>query len=106
MADPVINAMTGEVSIDLAGTEFRLRATMPRLADLQARLGVPGLNSIMQRVQMMDAQALYVAMRALCSSGNADRLDDMLLTPHLTTIVAAIEASLVAGLPEAKAGNA
>jgi hypothetical protein len=103
-----VNAATGEVTVELAGKTFRLHATMPRVADYQAKLGVRGFRGIHEGLEQSDARAVYHGLRALCSSGNGEAFDGMLLTPHMAPAIAAIYKALFAGLPEAKdddAGN-
>ena len=95
------NEATGEVTVQLADRTFKLRATMPRVADLQSALDVNGMVSIELMLKVGDARAVYQGMKCLCASENVSALDDMLLAPHAPTAVEAILAALVAGLPEA-----
>lgn len=111
MAEPIINEMTGEVTFDLAGKPFRLRATMPRVAQLQAELGIVGLGAISVRLAAADATAIYLGLKCLCAAADdmrqaeLARLDDALLTPSLVAAQSAIMAALEAGLPVASAAK-
>lgn len=105
MSAIVTNPMTGEVSFKLGGTDMRVHATMPRLAEFQAAMGVQGLGALMRAVTVSDAKALYLGLRSLCTSGNASVADTMLLAPHLQLLTEAITAALMAGLPEASPGK-
>jgi len=40
------NPVTGEVTFEINGKEYRLHATMKRTAELNARLAVPGLSMV------------------------------------------------------------
>ena len=95
-----INEATGEVTFEIAGKCYRLHATMKRMADLQAKLAVPGLSMTSLLLSQSDPRALYFGLKCLCSSGNGAEFDDMLLTPHLTVVADAVTAALNAGLPE------
>lgn len=106
MSGPTVNEMTGEVTFDLSGKEFRIRATMARLADYQSKVGVVGLQTLSVMVSGLDARAIYLGLKCLCTSDNADTLDDMLLTPYLELANEAIVKALSAGLPEASSKKA
>lgn len=95
------NPVTGEVTFEIGGKEFRLHATMKRLAEYQARLQVPGLAMITMMIKCRDARAIYQGLMCLCSSNNAVNFDNMLLTPHMDEAAQAISAALEAGLPDA-----
>ena len=95
-----VNEATGEVTFDLAGKSYRLHATMKRMADLQAKLAVPGLSMTSLLLSQSDPRALYFGLKCLCSSGNSADFDEMLLTPHIPAIADAVTAALNAGLPE------
>lgn len=105
MADVTVNDMTGEVSFSLGDVPMRLHATMPRLADYQSRMNVTGLGALMKAVISSDARALYFGVKCLCSSGNAEKVDTMLLGPHMETLVAAITKAVMGGIPEAEPGK-
>lgn len=102
MADHIVNALTGEVTLEIDGETFKLRASMGRLSDLMAVLDKPGLTMLQFMMIQMDPRALYHGMRCLCTSGNEAKLRDMLLLPHLEPITGALTAALAAGLPEVK----
>lgn len=106
MSEHTVNAATGEVTIDLDGETFRLRASMGRLADLMANLAVPGLGMLQMMIERLDPRALYHGMRCLCTSGNEAKLRDMLLMPHVEAIKGALLGALIAGLPELKEKDA
>jgi len=95
------NPVTGEVTFELAGKTYTLHATMKRVAELNARLQVPGLEMVAMMVKCRDARAIYWGLVCLCSSGNAVDFDNLLLTPHMGDAGLAISAALEAGLPEA-----
>ncbi len=101
----ITNPVTGEVTFTLAGKEYKLLASMKRLADYQTRLAIPGLAMITVMIKCRDARAIYEGLKCLCSSGNAADFDNMLLTPHMDTASEAISAALEAGLPELTAGD-
>lgn len=105
MSPIVTNPMTGEVSFKLGSADMRVHATMPRLAEFQAAMGVQGLGALMRAVTVSDAKALYLGLRSLCSSDNAEVADTMLLAPHLQLLTEAITAALTAGLPEVSPGK-
>lgn len=97
-----VNEATGEVTVELAGKTFRLHATMKRFADYQAALDVVGMGGMWSMLSQRDPRAIYEGMRCLCSSGNAAELDDMLLIPNLAAMADAIQAALLAGMPNDK----
>lgn len=100
MAEHTVNAATGEVTLEIDGEVFRIRASMARLADLMGALAVPGLGMLQLFISQVDPRALYHGMRCLCTSGNEAKLRDMLLMPHVDAIKGALLAALIAGLPE------
>lgn len=101
-----VNEATGEVTTELGGKTFRLRATMPRVAEYEAVLGVDGLDGVQKALQASKTKAVYEGLRCLCVSGNEAELDDLLLTPNLGEATAAIYKALTAGLPQEPArGN-
>lgn len=102
-----VNEATGEVSVELGGKTFRLRATMPRVAEFEATLGVDGLAGIQKCLQDSKTNAVYQGLRCLCVSGNEADLEELLLTPNLGEATSAIYKALTAGLPQEPArGNA
>lgn len=105
MPNVVTNEMTGEVSFKLGDTDMKLHATMLRLAEFQGHMGIQGLGALMRTVTVSDARALYFGVKCLCTSGNADVIDKMLLSPHIAVLTEALTAALMAGLPPAKEGK-
>jgi hypothetical protein len=102
---PLVNQATGEVTDTIGGTEFRFRATMPRVADLQAQTRTAGFGELYNLVLTGDARALYHGLKSLCTSGNADKFDGMLFGRELATAQAVVLATLSAGLPESEPGK-
>lgn len=105
----IVNQATGEVTLELEGHAFKLRASMWRLAELidvlrkkasELELLQPGLALLQYKISNCDPYALYYGMRVLCTSGNEDKLKDMLLVPHIAELKGALLAALLAGLPE------
>lgn len=94
------NEATGEVTATIGGVVFKLRATLSRLADFQARLNVPGIGQLQMLVLSQDMRALNAGMRALLTSGNEKDLDDLLAIKHATELLGAIMTALTAGLPK------
>lgn len=101
-----LNEATGELMVELAGTRFRLHATMPRVAQYQAALGVTGFAALERMLDTGDARAVYHGLRCLCSSGNAGAIENLHLIRHLVAAVRAIRAALLASLPAAEAAPA
>lgn len=94
------NPVSGEVTFELAGKSYTLHATMKRVAELNARLAVPGLEMVAMMVKCLDARAIYWGLVCLCVTPNVGDFDKMLLTPHMKDAAAAISAALEAGLPD------
>lgn len=101
-----VNQATGEVTAPLAGETFKLHATLPRVAALQAALGVAGFGAMYQLIQDADGRAVYHGLRTLCSSGNAAKFDVMNIGAVVGDAVAMIVAALTAGMPEPKGKKA
>lgn len=100
-----VNSATGEVTIELAGKEFRLHATMRRVADLQAQLGVNTFGAIHEKLLTLDIAALRQSLISLCTSGNENEVDDLPFGAVMQPAVDGIYATLSAGLPEESKGN-
>jgi hypothetical protein len=100
-----VNKATGEVTFDLHGKEYRLRASLSNLARMQAESGIEGFAEIARMLQRRDARVIYWGLSCLCVSGNARDFDDMLLMPVLNEVCAALQAALVAGLPDLEQGD-
>lgn len=94
------NPVTGEVTFELAGKTYTLHATMKRVAELNTRLAVPGLEMVAMMVKCRDARAIYWGLVCLCSAGSTADFDKLLLTPHMNDAALAISAALEAGLPD------
>ena len=97
----VVNEVTGEVSVTVAGIAFTLHATMPKVAALQTAINVPGLRMMNMMLAANDSRMAYEGMKNLCTSGNADELETMLFPPVMGDVMEAVAAALTAGLPEA-----
>lgn len=95
-----INQATGEVTAQIGGQTFRFHATMPKMAQYQAALGVDGIQAMFRLIQEGDARAIYQGLKCLCSSRNAQAFDGMVLSKVLPDASAAIVAALTASLPE------
>ena len=94
------NEATGEVTAVIGGNTLRLRATMARVSDYQSALNTTGIAAIEVMLRMNDARAVYHGLRCLASPDDAQKADDLLLTPNLGEAVEAVCAALAAGLPE------
>jgi hypothetical protein len=102
----IVDPLSGEVTVALAGTVYRFRATLPRLAAFQAALGVNGLGAVYALMKMQDARAIYHGLRCLCTSGNEGKLDEAPAAAILKdNPVAVISAVLAAGLPPMEGGD-
>lgn len=104
-SETVVNPATGEVSVELGGVQFRLRATMQRVGELEATLGVDGLPGVQQKLTHKSAGATLAALKCLCVSENEDLLDDLPYGEILPAIEAVWKA-LAAGLPDPKKARA
>lgn len=105
MPDPIVNNATGEVSVELGGVTYRLRASMNRVGELEAALGVDGFGGVQQHLQRASARVTLKAWKALCTSDNAELLADANFTDQAAAI-AAIWKALTVGLPDAPEGKA
>lgn len=94
-----VNEATGVVTFELAGKNYKLHATMKRMAELQAKLAVPGLSMTSLLLSQSDPRAIYYGLICLCTNASSSEFDNVLLTPHLSVIAEAITAALNAGLP-------
>ena len=70
------NVVRGEVSVDLAGARRRLCLTLGALAEMEAGLGVVGMEALAQRVARMSAGDLMVVLAALLRGGGEVELAD------------------------------
>jgi hypothetical protein len=96
----VVNEATGEVTFELEDTVFKVKASMSRLADYMGHLNVPGFAMMHMMIAQQDPRAIYHGLRCLCTSGNADKFKDMVLSRHLLVIVPALLAAITVGLPK------
>lgn len=97
---PIVNEATGEVSFRLSGKEYRIRATLAGLADLQSALAVPGLTLLQMMIKEQDARALYHGPRCLLTHGDPEALAKELALPNLALIMEALLKALQHGLPD------
>ena len=70
------NAVRGEVSVELAGARRRLCLTLGALAEMEAGLGVVGMEALAERVARMSAGDLMVVLAALLRGGGEEELAD------------------------------
>lgn len=70
------NAVRGEVCVELAGAPRRLCLTLGALAEMEAGLGVSGLDALVARVTKMSAGDLMVVLAALLRGGGERELAD------------------------------
>lgn len=109
--DIKVNAATGAVTAVLGGHTVTLHATMARVADLQAAIGVSGFGAINAMLGMQDGRAIHQGLRCLMTSDNAEAIEELHFLAHSGAAVKVIVAALNGGLPEddepeARAGNA
>ena len=97
---PKVNEATGEVSFKISGKEYRIRATLAGLAELQSALAVPGLSLLHMMIKEQDARAIYHGPRCLMTHGDPAALAQELALPNLTLIMEALLLALQHGLPD------
>lgn len=95
-----INKLSGVVSVTLDGVGYKLKATMPNMAALQAAIDVPGLRMLNALISTGDARLAYHGMRCLCVSGNAQELDNLLFPAWVADAIEAVSDALQVGLPD------
>lgn len=95
-----VNEATGEVTETLAGETFRFHAKLPMVAALQAAIGEKSLSGIFAGINRQDAKVIYEGLRCLCSSGNAAKVDDLVLGRVLAEAGKVIATTLAAGIPQ------
>ena len=71
-----MNAVRGEVCVELAGARRRLCLTLGALAQMEAGLGVEGMGALAERVAQMSARDLMVVLEALLRGGGEVELAD------------------------------
>ena len=71
-----MNAVRGEVAVELAGARRRLCLTLGALAEIEAGLGVQGMAALSQRLGQMSAGDLLVVLAALLRGGGEVELAD------------------------------
>jgi hypothetical protein len=89
----------GEVSVELAGVPFRFKATLARMGAFQAAAGVTGIAELFSLIDRVDQQAMHIGLKSLCSSENADKLDDLLAGPLIAAGPAILVTAITAGVP-------
>ena len=67
-----MNVARGEVSAVLAGEERRLCLTLGALAEIEAGLGLSGLEALTERLRRVSAADLAVVLAALLRAGGED----------------------------------
>lgn len=95
-----LNAATGEVTQTIAGNEYKFKASMSKMAEFQSRLAVPGLGVTMLMLRETDPRAIFFGLKCLCTSGNAEDFDDMVLTKIMGEAKEALIMALGAGIPD------
>ena len=71
-----MNAVRGEVCVELAGARRRLCLTLGALAEMEAGLNVSGMEALAERVARMSAGDLMVVLAALLRGGGEVELAD------------------------------
>lgn len=71
-----MNAVRGEVSVELAGARRRLCLTLGALAEMESGLEVAGMEALAERVARMSAGDLMVVLAALLRAGGEGELAD------------------------------
>ena len=71
-----MNGVRGEVCVELAGARRRLCLTLGALAEMEAGLGVAGMEALAERVARMSAGDLMVVLAALLRGGGEGDLAD------------------------------
>lgn len=71
-----MNGVRGEISVELAGARRRLCLTLGALAEMEAGLGVSGMEALAERVARMSAGDLMVVLAALLRGGGEVELAD------------------------------
>ncbi|WP_406852011.1 GTA-gp10 family protein [Brevundimonas sp. BH3] len=71
-----MNAMRGEVRVELAGQPRTLCLTLGALAQMEAGLGVRGMAALAERMAVMSAADLLVVLAALLRGGGEVELAD------------------------------
>jgi hypothetical protein len=69
------NPHRGETAIEIAGTRARLVFTLAALAEIEAVLGVDGLEALGARMRRLTARELTGVLAALLRAGGADDPD-------------------------------
>jgi len=67
-----MNGTRGEVSVGLAGEARRLCLTLGALAEIEAGLGLSGLEALSERLRRVSAADLAVVLAALLRAGCED----------------------------------
>lgn len=71
-----MNAVRGEVRVELAGQPRKLCLTLGALAQMEAGLGVSGMAALSERMAVMSAGDLMVVLEALLRGGGEVELAD------------------------------
>ena len=95
-----VNEATGEVTVDLAGETFRLKASLGRMADFQSALKKEGLQELFRALAISDQNAVLAGLRALCVSGNEAKFRDMVMPLVIADAVGALLAAMTIGMPK------
>jgi len=85
-----MNAMRGEVRVELAGQPRTLCLTLGALAQMEAGLGVRGMAALSERMAVMSAADLLVVLAALLRGGGEVELADGLAEASVDARAAAL----------------
>lgn len=85
-----MNAMRGEVRVELAGQPRTLCLTLGALAQMEAGLGVRGMAALAERMAVMSAADLLVVLAALLRGGGEVELADGLAGASVDARAAAL----------------
>jgi hypothetical protein len=86
-----VNELTGEVDLTLDKKTYRLRASLRGMAELQAKLAVPGVAMMDVLLAQRDPRILYWGLVCLCTSGDKADFDTLHMPPHYAEIGAALD---------------
>lgn len=74
-ATPACNLARGEAEVELAGAARRLCLTLGALAEIEAGLGLEGLEALAGRMRTLSAADLKVVLAALLRGGGEAEAD-------------------------------
>lgn len=101
----MVNKQRGEVFIALNGNEYRLRANLGALAEIEDALELDGLYELDQRLLKMKSKDVMALLQALSKGGGEEIPMEDLMDLEMADIEAAAEkigAAISAGAPAGK----